>query len=90
MTTQEHILLLHLFAQQNLFLKQLCDALKAEKSLRDEDIKLFGDFLHSDEVLVQVMVQRTLKTYLAEAQKLGVVTGLEVLQEGPAHPQDKA
>jgi hypothetical protein len=90
LTPQEHTLLLHMFAQQNVFLKQLCDALKSNDVLIDEDLKLFGDFLHSDETLLRVMVQRTLGPYLAEAQKLGVETGLEGLQANLPHPQGGA
>jgi hypothetical protein len=81
MDTKEHILIVQMLAQQNLFLKQLCDALKSSGALTDENIKLFGDFLHSDESMLQVMTQRTLRRYLDQAAKLGVVTGAEAVLE---------
>jgi|HubBroStandDraft_6_1064221.scaffolds.fasta_scaffold40958_2 hypothetical protein len=77
MDAKEHILIVHMLAQQNLFLKQLCDAIKSGVPLTDEDIKLFGDFLLSDPGIAQAIVRRTLLRYLEEAGKLGVVTGLE-------------
>jgi len=85
MTPKEHILLLHLFAQQNIFLKQLCDVIKANTSIRDQDLDLFGDFLLSDAETKQrqEVLERTLSVYLAEAHKLGVVTGLEGASAGP-------
>jgi hypothetical protein len=88
METKEHILMIHLLAQQNLFLKQLCDALKSNGGLTDEQIKLFGDFLHSDSPMLQVMNQRILRRYLEEAAKVGVVTGLEELEEMLPRPQE--
>jgi hypothetical protein len=77
METKEHILLVHMLAQQHLFLKQLCDALKSNGGLTDEQIKLFGEFLLSDAAMMQVMIARTLRRYQTESKKLGVVTGLE-------------
>jgi hypothetical protein len=77
MDAREHILIVHMLAQQNLFLRQLCDAVKSGNPLTDEDIKLFGDFLLSEPGMAETIVQRTLVRYLEEAGKLGVVTGLE-------------
>ena len=71
MDTKDHILILHMLAQQNVFMKQLCDALKANALLTDDDLNLFGEYIHSDQALLKVMVQRTLKMYLAEARKMG-------------------
>jgi len=80
MNPNEHVLMIHMLAQLNLFLKQLCDALKSNAVLTDEDIKVFGDFLHSEEAQKKMMLARTLALYLEQAEKLGVATGLEGAQ----------
>jgi len=80
MEANEHILMVHLLAQQNLFLRQLCNALVSKGVLTDEDIKLYGDFLLSQDSEKLGAVNRTLEFYQQPAKKLGVQTGLEGLQ----------
>ena len=77
MDTKEHLLLIELFAQQNLFLRQLCTALTNEGVVTEEQIKLLGAFQRADVGHVTAIVDRTRRQYLKEAKKLGVETGLE-------------
>jgi hypothetical protein len=89
MEPKEHILLIHLLAQQNLFLKQLCDALVSKGVLTDEDIRLYGDFLLAQESEKQGAVSRVLEFYRQQAKKQGVLTGLEGLPTIPQDPEGK-
>jgi len=79
MDAQEHILLIQMFAQQDLFLRQLCDALVSRGILTDEDIRLFGDFLLAQDSIKQGILGRVREFYQQQATKLGVQTGLEGL-----------
>ena len=79
MEANEHILMIHILAQQNLFLKQLCDVLISKGAITDEDIRLFGDFLHSQDSEKTNAIDRALEFYQQQAKKLGVSTGLEEL-----------
>lgn len=88
METKEHILLIHLLTQQNIFLKQLCDALVSRGALTHEDIRVFGDFLHSERPEILAAIDKMRNEYQREAKKLGVETGLEGPQEiPPTQPQ---
>jgi hypothetical protein len=81
METKEHLLIIELLAQQNLFLKQLCDALESNEAITKEEVRLFGAFLRAENAVTNKIVDQTRRLYLKEAQKLGVQTGLEVPPE---------
>jgi hypothetical protein len=89
METKDHILLIQILAQQNLFLKQLCDALVSKGVLADEDIKLYGDFLLAQDDEKLGVLSRTFEFYQQQAKKLDVVTGLEGLPAIPQRPEEK-
>jgi hypothetical protein len=71
MRPKEHQLMIQMFIIQGLLIKTLADILRSNDLISDADIEPFNNFNHTLPV-VEPVSERTVRTYLEVAQKLGL------------------
>jgi hypothetical protein len=77
MTTQEHKLILGLFAKQTQLITILLQILKSRDLVQHDDAQAFEFAVTEDAASNAALFARAKKSYLGLAKSLGVETGLE-------------
>jgi hypothetical protein len=77
MTTQEHKLIIGLFAKQMQLITILLQILKSRDLVEKDDAQAFEFAVTEDDVSNAALLQRAKASYLQLAKSLGIETGLE-------------
>ncbi len=76
MTTEEHRLIIHMFARQDVAIKAVTEILKAREIALPDDLAAFSAAVRFDAKTNLAEFERVKALYLQIAQALGLVTGL--------------
>jgi hypothetical protein len=77
MTTNEHQLMIFMFARLSESIRVIVETLKSREIWTNDDVQAFAHLVHEDDEKMKRLIARVMEEYLQAAAQSGVVTGLE-------------